>query len=473
MNGYGNILDITAGGNITVGPNHTLYITGVTIKGLGIGFGSISLDQTAEIKLTSSTIMLSNNFVLPLGTITIISSDCKMIIKDKHYFVVTGPSGTLKVDGVMFQYETIGNAPIYPPPFGVYPGGHISLINSGNITCSKFESMIGEIQFSIPQSLGINYVTGNVNMNQRTKIHFINENPSVKKPMILDCLGKRVSYSQGENSSVTIDENIDLTIRNLTADDLSFEKLNLLGSGATKAKINYGDNINHLLGKDFTISDTNLSIVGNVKVFGNNHVINTTGSRNIIVSEGKTLSIHDATLNLTCSDSIVLLGDNSKISFNNVLVNVSNNGWLIDKGNIETKGYVEFATIKKYSENCYLNFSTSGNWNVVEKSKLFLSDGIELLYSPSRTSTSESNESLKRHFVLNDNSSCLSLTNCAIEVDSCGLAFDQGSILINNNVRFEISLTPLASLDLGDDLQVTINSGANMYVTGSVNYGTV
>lgn len=51
LNGHGNILDISRGGSIKIDPGSTLYLTDVTLKGLGSGGGSLILVMQHQLFL--------------------------------------------------------------------------------------------------------------------------------------------------------------------------------------------------------------------------------------------------------------------------------------------------------------------------------------------------------------------------------------------------------------------------------------
>jgi len=470
INGFGNVLDLSLGGSIIVGQNHTLFITGVDIKGLGDAAGTFNLDTTATVKFSSSTIELSGSYTFTSGKISIISPNCNLIIRDKNYLVLTGPNGTLEVDGVILNYDTIGNAPIYPPPFAVFPGGNISLLNDAVIQSSKFQSVNGEFQITLPSSYGINYIIGNVIMNTYTIVHFVNENPAVYKPMILDCTGKTIRYDGAENGSIVVDENVDLYVQNLIAYGLDFVKLDLRGTGTTRAKVHFGDNLYCSLDRDTVVDDIPWLISGEATIEANNFTITLTASDQILIDDGAHLTISNATINMNCNNGLALLGDDAKITFVNCAMKLGMDGWLFTQGNIEAMTYFSITHVASCDYYAMLNFQSKGTFTIREKTNLYL-DNIKFCYQPTPTSVDESAASLKRRLTFADDTSYLFLHHCLIDTRPTGFALDQGNLIITDKVHFYIDPTPTAALELGINLQLTVNPSSIIEVDGLVVYG--
>jgi hypothetical protein len=308
-------------------------------------------------------------------------------------------------------------------------------------------------------------------MTTYTIVHFTNDDPATPKPMILDCTGKTIRYETAENASVILDENVDLYVQNLVAYGLDFVKLDLRGTGTTKAKVHFGDNLYCSLSCDTFVEEIPWLISGNATIEANNYTITATGTDRIVVDNGANLTISNATLNLKNSNSLTLLGDEAKVTFKNSLLKLGSEGWLFNIGNMEIENYLEIVSEKKSCDASPLRFTSKGNILIREKTDLYL-DGIYIDYAPTPINTNENSYSLKRRFSMSDNTSFLYLKNCMIATAPTGLAFDIGNLIITEKVSFSISPTTTAALEFGPELLLTVNPSSIIEVDGPVVYGS-
>lgn len=481
LNGYGNVLDITGGGTIYVGANHTLFITGVALKGLGIGGGNLVLDETATVKVSSTVLELAGDFFLPSGKVAIISPNCKLIVKEKSYWVVSGPSGSLDVDGVVFLYEALGSAPIYPPPFYIMPGGSINQINSGIIQSINFDLFKGEYQFSLSASQGENQIIGGVNMTTNTIVHFINENPAEHKEMVLNCNNKTIKYDIAEPGSLVVDENINVLIKNLVMDNFDAAIVELKGAGPTKSTFLLGDDIIFNASRDVTLTTYDLPFVGNSTLNFNNAVLTIPCSNCIVIGNGKTLTIKNAVIKLQDPSGICCLDDESTILFQNVVIEMGTGGWLIDKGSVTFKDYVEISTPYVIAGNSSdleedevyapFNFTSKGLLSIAENSSCKINGDIEFLYNPLPASIDEPWSVSKRRLTFADETSSLIMEHCKVDTCPFGMAFDHGQLKIIDRVFFSIDYTnTMAFLEFSSNFYLKVASNSSLNIDGPIKY---
>lgn len=477
LNGYGNVLDISGGGEIVVGANHSLYITGVDIKGLGASGGNIILDPTAKLFLSTTIVELVGNFFCPTGKVAIVSPNCKLVVKQPAFWIVAG-GGSLDVDGVIFQYEAIGTAPIYPPPFYMMMGGSINQINGGIIQSINFDLFKGEYQFTLSAEQGENLIIGGVNMTVNTIVHFVNENPTVHKDMILNCSNKVIRYDIANPGSVVVDENVRVIVKNLIMQNFDLVTLDIRGTGTTQASFVFGDNVVFNAGRDVVLNQNNFPFQGSSEINGNNLVLTIADEDSITISGGNVLTIKNAIIKLNNPRGIRCLDDSSRIVFQNVFIELGVGGMMIDKGSVDIVDYVEIYNSYVRAEaglseedEIYIpiNFCTKGYLRVLEQSSLKIKGDVLFNYLP--IVAGESQEASKKHVCMLADSSNLMLEHCKIATAPIGMSFGLGSLIITDRVLFYIDQTnTAASLDLGSSLKLRVNNSSSIDVDGPVRY---
>lgn len=473
INGYGNVLDISGGGSIVIGSGHTLYVTGIDLKGLGgLGGSLIFTDSTSTLKLASSVIEFDGPYVYPFGTISVISPNCKMVFGKNQYFGVVGPGAVFEVDGVIFSFEMLDNVSIFPPPFLMVNGGIINVKNNGIIQNNNLDIFKGAILYTTPSESGDNYIIGNATMTTHTRVKFVNENPNVIKNMTLNCTGKVVSYQAAEAKSVILEPGVNLLIKNVVAHALSFESLDLQGTGTVKAGFLFGDNVSFIIHKDTTVSDIPLKFTGqNSFVDGGNFVITLDGGPGCVtVSDGSTLTIANATVKVMNADAINLLGQNAKLILQNVYLELFETGLNVDTGSIFFLDYVEINASKRNTFVSAINFTSQGTLTVLAKSKLHINKGVSIVYNP----VAKNNETIvdqKRRLFFEDSSSILSLSGCTIDASAIGISFLNGNLFINDKVSFHLDgATSGKELEMGTNCNLYVFSSAILDVDGPIKY---
>lgn len=468
INGYGNVLELLPGGSITVGDGHTLFISGVNLKGLGSLAGSLNLSPTATVKFTASIIELAGIYSLNAGKISIISPNCKLVVKDSNKFMITS-TGILEVDGVLFEYEALGTAPIYPPPFLPYAGGSISLINSGKLQSTNLDLFKGEFQLSLSTAQGINYITGGVNMTSQTVVRFVNENIAARKSMILDMTGKTISYSIADAGSIVADENIDLIMQNGCLDNLDYSMLLLKGSGATKSTFAFGDGIFNILRRDMTLDVIESNYIGNASVDGNNNVVTINAANMVTLSGNKTLTIKNLTIKLNDPDGIKCLSDDATIILQNVSIILGQGGMNWAKGNLKIKDYCDISSNKASNQSCLINFTSKGNLIIDDNSYFKILKNLVFKYNPTALQ-GETTSSQKQRINMQNRSSYFELTDCTIDATNIGITLGGGNLVIEKNVKILLSNNLGKELELKTNLNLAVGFNSSIEVNGPVKY---
>jgi len=145
VNGSGNIIDISQGGQIVVLPYSTLSLSGVQIK--GVGSGLLKVDATSELHLSDVVIEFDTDYDFDSGNI-FIDGDCKFIVKDHIVTfkdnVDATSNGKLTVDRVSLTYDTLSyldKLNIQPPVILDPDHKYVEILGDGEIGTVRRETI--------------------------------------------------------------------------------------------------------------------------------------------------------------------------------------------------------------------------------------------------------------------------------------------------------------------------------------------
>jgi len=144
INGNGNVIDISQGGQILVAEDSSLRLSSVQIKGLGPG--KIRLSRTATLILTDVVLEMEDDYNVASGTWRVEGSS-KVITKDKILSFIDGPpgfKGKLVVDRVDFTYDTLATLDrlnIRPALINDPLREHVEILGNGEIGTIKRDTI--------------------------------------------------------------------------------------------------------------------------------------------------------------------------------------------------------------------------------------------------------------------------------------------------------------------------------------------
>jgi len=140
LNGHGNVLDLSSGGDIVVDAASTLYLTDIAIKGAG------DLIQPFWLLSGDSKMVMSNVFI-ELGRN--LTTTCGSIYVEgpttwgmKNYSWTFNTAGTLTVDGTTLWKDGMQNSLSGGIAFGTTLANYLTLLNSGTIKQVANEDLI-------------------------------------------------------------------------------------------------------------------------------------------------------------------------------------------------------------------------------------------------------------------------------------------------------------------------------------------
>lgn len=481
LNGNGNILDIGGGGTVAIPAAHTLYMTDVHIKDLGALGGSITFaDDTSILRLSNCVIELAGNFTLDAGKITVEGNNCVVIARNGNQFLVDdGPLGTttptLEVDGVVLLYDPLGTSPVEPDPFVESNDGVISLINDGVIrTNFAADAASPSIEYVLANPTD-NILTGSHILSSEATITFKNSTPGTPKAMTLDGQGNWIQFNYQTGQHLILEENITLTLKNIELKDFDPSLISFAGAGATKSKLEFGDNAQLSLSKDQTIGTDAWTFTGNGTLLGNGHTLTLTASDMLTIDNAsKTLKIKDAKIATTAADGLHCLNDDSIIRLQDSEISMDQAGLTFDTGNIEVEGFSSIlgAVNNATTGTSEFSFDTKGSGTILSGATLKIGRGAKFTYDADVTDDAGDPAVEKYHFTLTDPSSKLWLDTCFFESGANGFALDHGTLYIDGKVDFTINAAAGAEVEFGSALNVEIAPAGILEVDGTIKYNS-
>jgi len=472
--GTGVILNFTGGGSYTVRNGATIYVNGLHFKGLGSnGGGRIILSTaTSNAYFTNCIFELNGTFTQTAGLWCIEGGCCKVISGSADKFVVSGAGTTLRINGQVLQYECRNSFPL--SPFSVVSSGTIALTNGGTIASNYIPGGPMTLNVYNPSSVGPNYTDVNLYCNYRTNITFYNENIATPKSMIFDGNNTWFDFGIGtSNQPVTVMQNVTLTVQNVTFRNFDPNRFVLQGSGSSQAKIIFGDNVIIEIPDDTTFATGSLTLTGTTTIYGPSNSTMYLASQAItFTGASRTLKLHGLRIKCSAFDSLKSLSDTSTIQFQDSEVYLTNTGLTIDKGYLHVLSNVKIGGVSEtvVDGTVPLTFSSKGLFTIKSNSTLELGSDVIFNYSPDTSQDSGVVATQKRHFVMTDYSSVLSLNRTTINTSPTGLAIDHGKVYVNDVATINTSYNTGYEFELGNAVNLSILGGGMLNINGLLKY---
>jgi len=152
LNGNGNILDLSLGGTIFIDTNSTLYLSDITIKGLGIG-GLEFANETSRVVMSNVDVELATSYTTTTGGIYV-EGPSTFILEDNDWWFDV--NGSLSVDGIVLWTDRKGTPTIDRGMvrFGLPKDQYYTSINSGTIKEKVYLSDIESLEILININAG-------------------------------------------------------------------------------------------------------------------------------------------------------------------------------------------------------------------------------------------------------------------------------------------------------------------------------
>ena len=339
LNGNGNILDLTNSGTLWVEPNVDLYLVDVTIKGLGVGYGTIMLAgngaNQSKLYLHNSKIALAANYTVTTGGWYIEGGD-STIITDAYTLSFTDGAdsfGTLTVDNVTLWYDSLDafeadssynlDMLIWPShPFHVTnnPGSNLTYLNSGLIKNTEILGKEGDTCFSYPT----NYLNKNHDLKPYHKLlfHKLDEDAEEAgvKSMELDGRGYFVQLPRDSaDNFIVLQENVAVTLKNIVLKNFCPDSVSI----ASSSTLHFGNGVVIELAENRELGDANytMTFIGSagegaqISGFGNAYRL--TKDYSISVDPNMTLTLKGVCVTGLSSNKLRCIGEQSQLDLIN------------------------------------------------------------------------------------------------------------------------------------------------------------
>jgi hypothetical protein len=473
--GSGNILDISNGGTIVVGAGQRLYISDLIIKGLGSLGGTILINPTGKLYLSNVTIELAGSYYLESGEVIVQGSNSVVIVQNDYSFQIKN-SGELTIDGVALLYELIGSPTTNLVPVRSSSGGVINYLNYGIVKSIFYQgdtlSPQGNVLFGSVNFIQDSLFPSSYILNPTSQLFFINENTANPKTIEIDGQGFFVEFNYGIGQYITIEENVTVRFKNILFKDFDPALINFEGSGSTRGKIIFEDNVVLRFNKDLELSFEKLVFEGNAIIQGSNTTLYL-NAEDVLTENlpSKSLTIKNQKIVFGNASAMKCLDDNSKIILQDTSLIMNEAGCNFEKGYLDVKNEVIISGLGQGSitGTSTFAFTSKGILTIKPLSSLKICPDTTFFYNPDTSLDLTSSDS-KRHFLLTDCSSSLILDFCTIMSGSMGLAFDFGRMLVDGKTIFKMQYQSGSELELGTALLVELAAGAALDFDGTVIY---
>ncbi len=451
INGNGAILDLTASGGITFNGT-TLYLNDVNVRGLQT---ANAIKGTGVIKVSNCSFQLAGDFTRTDGSFNFIGEP-STIISSGSSFNISGSGNTILVDGIILRFEQLdgtGTNPINAISSATLTYSNGGLIQSGlggggtslNITSSSY-SLAQDIFMSLASPLVFSNTSGTN----------------------FDGAGHFIYFPVQAGAFFVLNANVPLTLYNTVLKNFYPAAI----SYGSLSSLTLSDGVRIDLGPDLTILSTDpaWNFNGTAEIDGKGGTLRIQKSQGITITGAKTLTLKNMRLEVTQADAIKALTDTATIKLQNVELVLQNPGFILSTGSMVIAGDVKVtgATITSTPQSTF-ELTTKGTLTIGENANLFIDRNIKLKYNINPVNDTTVYAS-KRHIVMAYLASTITLNGCSFESTATGVAFDSGTIQIQDNVGFTVSSATAAELELSANARLSLSSGAVLDVDGPLRY---
>lgn len=511
LNGNGNILDLSTGGKITVGPDHTLYISDMHIKGFGANADAFDLTDTATapgtVVLSNVTLELSANYLHNQGSIKVKGDNVRIIVGkvgggapytftvDENASLITTVKGLFEVDGQVLIYETLGGDNTNPF-FKIVAGPTTSELVSADVA-SNGGIIRSAISDAISVDTEIDAVVNNGSTVTLTSNYdlftnaaspgvaptgriVINNTSGLAKIITLDGSNYAWQFPGGTAAVLKIAADTTVTLANVVLKNFSLNNIEF--GHATSSVLNFGDGVVMHLGADQTLPITNngtrsLVFVGNATILGNGQTVTLTAGSSIVQqTAAKTLTIENLNIQTEHATGLACSSSTAIINLKDSRVVVNQAGYTLNTGSMDIEGTCAIASRVTNAAAGTANFSlaTTGTLQIKSGAKLEVGRGINFQYQPLVTLnllTDTPTEFSRLHLLFADPSSTLYLNGCTFTSTNTPVRFTKGNLIIDNKVQLNANFaTAGLEAEIGTAMNVEILAGGNFNIDGNLKY---
>gem|GEM_PF-1421127 len=328
LQGNGNMLDISGGGQIVVQNGVGLGVTDIVIKGLGVGQGSIVMwDTNSTLSLSNAVLQLTGNYSFTQGNLYFYGAN-SMIVTGTN--VLTIGSAVATIDATTLEYDTLVFSDMHPIVPYIPNGTSLISLNGGRLMCRP-----SGISYGSSLYIDIPFYQQAQHMSCDGTNRILNFRGNDAANMTWDGGGYTLQFPRGTSlaGSLVVAAGKTVTLQNVVLKDFSSSAVTL-GSGAS---LIFGDGVTIELGSYEALTMT-WSFTGQTtpsKIHGNGNVLDLSTTGSLVVQNGVGLALNYVVINgLSESRGSIELWDlTSTLSVSNTILHVEGN-YSFTKGNL-------------------------------------------------------------------------------------------------------------------------------------------
>jgi hypothetical protein len=448
INGNGNILDLSLGGTIVVGPQHCLALSDVTIKGLGAGSdltGNILLmDATSTLSCSNVTFMIDSGYTVTQGKIHMYSGSCRFIVGSNTLNFAS--PGNLVIDQIPVFYDNLGTS------FSENVTGNITLQNDGTIEVEG-AAQVNTLAFPSTTNTLI-MPDGLSSLNLMT----------VASTTTIDGQGFLLQMPRDVASVIQVSDGACATLTNVVLRDFSPKHVKLNSTG----ELGFGDGCRIELGAHEEISEKVLGTSfgewwfsgGSSIIMGHGNNLTLAMPDAIRISSGATLTLQDVQIcGLSDQNYIKQVAADSKVIWRNSDI-------LLDADFTFTEGIMDFYDHVNVYGIGHKFSCQSDNANAM---KVYADSTLKF----DRGTTLEYNISTRTRFAMAEESARLFLSGATLEASTTGIDLTSGTLVIDDRCYLNGSTSSSSdAITLRTTLRTEILTGAMIDADGYIEYAT-
>ena len=276
VNGDNNVLDLSSGGKLVIGPGDELVLINVILRGLGEGYGSIHFSNgLSKLTLIGCTLELSSSYTLMSGVV-VIKEQSSLAVVGENCLAFDGDA-RLHLDGTDFVYDALMASNL----IGIRADDAHLIVRGGKILARVQDANGPAMLFSHRSNV---LLKSEVLSPSRTMSFGLTGTESV----YLDGGGFSLRLPQVKKGVISVADGQTVVLKNMVLEGFYPEHISF-GVGS---RLVFGDNVFILLAGDATLS-YQMMFGGNATLSGAGNVLSLTRTGTICAGSGKTLRLID------------------------------------------------------------------------------------------------------------------------------------------------------------------------------------
>lgn len=491
INGMGNILDLSLGGTLAVGPGVTLSLVNVNLKGLGTDgpnttFGKIvTYSGDSQIRMSHCTVELASDVTTTIGGVYVEGPTTWLLGNHNWTFDCLG---TLTVDGTTLGIDkestvstTAGLILFNPSNGGAQAYRYITYLNNGFIRDLdlSIENSYAATDIINTQYGTVAYTTTSTTVNtvwtldrdyyfSNDRLMTLSNGDAAAINVIINGNGHTISCVPQSYNLFNPDPNIAIVFENVLYKGYDNGQVALNGN-----LVAFGDNSIVTLDHDITLSNQwAFSSLGNggfgdagpasIHIYGNGNTVSFADGGSVYIDEGISVAFHNVVLDgVSTNNFSCALSDRSQVAFHNSTIKLAQdftlNNPMIIQGDVTISGSTNF------------NYSSALSSTIDSRSRLILDKNLMFNYQPASANNVG--------FYMTDSSSILRLNGCTLNSTTTGLHLSQGTLQISGKTTIVSQASVLAEAivfgtgTVGQDLMLDFDAGGMLDIAqGFIDY---